>query len=140
MDFQELIEYVEKRKPLPEDSGRSSSMTLSRGSPSNLAGKDFFLFLTIVLYILYILICQFVLSSKKKSYLIYFCLKQLMTQRKLRLNLGPVRSTFKIWISIAFKLKLYYKFSIKWRPAKITQKMSTSNPKSFTLTQILFFF
>ena len=39
MDFQELIEYVEKRKPLPEDSGRSSSMTLSRGSPSNLAGK-----------------------------------------------------------------------------------------------------
>ena len=42
MDFQELIEYVEKRKPLPEDSGRSSSMTLSRGSPSNLAGKEFF--------------------------------------------------------------------------------------------------
>ena len=42
MDFQELIEYVEKRKPLPEDSGRSSSMTLSRGSPSNLAGKKIF--------------------------------------------------------------------------------------------------
>ena len=42
MDFQELIEYVEKRKPLPEDSGRSSSMTLSRGSPSNLAGKEIF--------------------------------------------------------------------------------------------------
>ena len=42
MDFQELIEYVEKRKPLPEDSGRSASMTLSRGSPSNLAGKKQF--------------------------------------------------------------------------------------------------
>ena len=34
-----FFQYVEKRKPLPEDSGRSSSMTLSRGSPSNLAGK-----------------------------------------------------------------------------------------------------
>ena len=76
MDFQELIEYVEKRKPLPEDSGRSSSMTLSRGSPSNLAGKEIFSIPdNSTLHYMYILICQFVLSSKKKSYLIYFCLK-----------------------------------------------------------------
>ena len=36
-DFNDLIEYVEKRKNF-QDSGRSSAMSLSRGSPSNLAG------------------------------------------------------------------------------------------------------
>ena len=36
-DFNDLVEFVEKRKNL-QDSGRSSSMSLSRGSPSNVAG------------------------------------------------------------------------------------------------------
>ena len=41
VDFNELIDFVEKRKAMPTDSGRSSSMSLSRGSTSNLAGNFF---------------------------------------------------------------------------------------------------
>ena len=37
-DFNDLIDYVERRKAMPTDSGRSSSMSMSRGSTSNLAG------------------------------------------------------------------------------------------------------
>ena len=39
VDFNELIDFVEKRKAMPTDSGRSSSMSMSRGSTGNLAGK-----------------------------------------------------------------------------------------------------
>ena len=38
-DFNDLIDYVERRKAMPTDSGRSSSMSISRGSTSNLAGN-----------------------------------------------------------------------------------------------------
>ena len=38
-DFNDLIDYVERRKAMPTDSGRSSSMSMSRGSTSNLAGN-----------------------------------------------------------------------------------------------------
>ena len=37
LDFNELIEFVEKRKAMPTDSGRSSSMSLSQSS--NVAGN-----------------------------------------------------------------------------------------------------
>ncbi len=37
VDFHDLIDFVEKKKP--QDSGRSSSMSVSRNSTANTAGK-----------------------------------------------------------------------------------------------------
>ncbi len=38
LEFNDLIDFVEKKKPLPEDSWRSSSMSISRNSTANTAG------------------------------------------------------------------------------------------------------